>query len=742
MLAALLAVPFVAMAAASAGAAGAAAAALLAPVLLWLAIRAGIGARQRLQKTALELQAIFENASVGFAFTRNRRFERCSPAFRELFGYAPGELESQPGSVVWPSEEDYAALGRDAGPLLLAGKPYVAERRARRKDGSLFCARVLARAVQAGDPSRGTIWMVEDITEKKQAEERLFAEKERAQATLQAIGDAVIVTDVEGRVEFMNPEAEALAGTALADAAGRPIGAVLRLADEAGEALAEDPAHRVLRGGAHVAKASGMALLREDGTLRSVEYSAAPIRNRAGEVDGVVVALRDVTEQHAMAEQVSWQASHDALTGLINRHEFERRVAALLEDSAASGRVHVLLFLDLDQFKVVNDTCGHAAGDELLRQVSRALAASVRQSDALARLGGDEFGVLLCDCPVEPAQRAAEALRRAVEEFCFSWQDKRFKVGVSIGGVVMDETTRTLAQVLSTADAACYLAKDSGRNRVHLVAGDDHAVVERHGQMEWVSRIHKAIEEDRFCLHYQSIVPVGGGAEEGDHFELLLRMVDEANRPVPPMAFIPAAERYHLMPAIDRWVVRTAFRAFARGYAPGGGRRLATAAINLSGATITDPNFLGFLREQFAEHGVPPARICFEVTETATIANLTRAGDFIAEMKRLGCRFSLDDFGSGMSSFAYLKNLPVDYLKIDGGFVKDMHNDPIDAAMVEAIHRIGHVMGIATIAEFVESEEILARLRAIGVDYAQGFGIARPRPLAELLPAPRVALAA
>ncbi len=740
-IAAFLALPIIGAAMYMGDAGGAALGAILAPVLLWLAVRAGERARVSLGETALDLRAIFENASVGIAFTRDRRFERCSPTFCALFGYAPGQMEGLPGAAVWPTAGDYAALGREAGPLLLAGLQYVAERQARRKDGSLFLARVLAKGVEAGNPSRGTIWIVDDITRQKQAEERLFAEKERAQATLQAIGDAVIVTDVQGRVEFMNPVAEGLTGTELLHAAGRPLAQVLRLAHEDGEAV-EEPTGSVLQDGALVTKAAGIVLRRDDGTLRSVEYSAAPIRNRSQQVDGVVVALRDVTEQREMAEQVSWQASHDALTGLINRREFERRVAAAIEETRITGHEHVLLFLDLDQFKVVNDTCGHAAGDELLRQVTHALSRTLRQTDALARLGGDEFGVLLASCPIEPAKRIAESLRRVIEDFCFTSQDNVFKVGVSIGGVVMNDPTRTLAQVLSAADAACYVAKDSGRNRVHLVTGEDHEVVARHGLMEWVSRIHKALEEDRFCLHYQSIAPIDGRDERGDHFELLIRMVDEAGKPVPPMAFIPAAERFHLMPAIDRWVVRTAFRTFATAYAAPGRRRLSTASINLSGATITDPNFLDYVRAQFAEHGVPPQQICFEVTETAAIANLTRATQFITEMKRLGCRFSLDEFGSGMSSFAYLKNLPVDYLKIDGGFVKDMHNDPIDCAMVEAIHRIGHVMGIATIAEFVENDEILAKLRAIGVDYAQGYGVARPRPLDELLPPVAQALAA
>jgi diguanylate cyclase (GGDEF)-like protein/PAS domain S-box-containing protein len=688
-------------------------------------------AEKRLKKKARELEAIFANASIGIAFTREDAIVRCSPALHEIFGYAPGELVGGPAIAVWPSEEDYAALAREAGPPLLAGRRYEAEHLAKRKDGSLFWAHVMAQAVKAGDPSKGTIWIFEDVSEKKRAEERLFAEKERAQATLQAIGDAVIVTDVHGQIEFMNPIAETLTGCDLLSCAGQPVARVLRLADEATAAPVEDPVRKVLAGGGLVAAAASVILARQDGARHSVEYSAAPIRNREQEIDGVVIAFRDVTRQREMAEQVSWQASHDALTGLINRREFERRVEQALADVRRHGGQHALLFLDLDQFKIVNDTCGHAAGDELLRQLSHALAGRIRQTDTLARLGGDEFGVLLANCPIEQAHRVAEALRLAIEDFHFTWQDKIFKVGVSIGGVPISDPSKTLASLMSAADSACYFAKDTGRNRVHLVTGEDGELAERHGQMEWVSRIHRALEEDRFRLWFQEIRPTGARAPGGDHYELLIRMVDEHGKPVPPMAFIPAAERYDLMPAIDRWVVRTALAFFERTYG-GGGRGLECASLNLSGSSINDPNFLAFVKSEFALRRVDPHSVCFEITETAAISNLARAVQFISELKAMGCRFSLDDFGSGMSSFAYLKNLPVDFLKIDGSFVKDMHRDPIDRAMVEAIHRIGNVMGIATVAEFVESEEILACLRSIGVDYAQGYGIARPQPLEEL----------
>jgi len=692
-------------------------------------------AERRLRKRLMELDAIFENASVGIALARDGRIVRCSRALEEMFGYGAGAMQDMDEHALWAPSAEPGTLAAEARAALADGRRYETERPVRRADGSIFCARVIAGALKRDDPSKGTIWIVEDVTERKRAAERLFAEKERAQATLQAIGEAVIVADATGWIEFMNPEAERLTGCDLMQAAGVQVAAVLNLADdESGEPI-EDPVTQVLAGGI-VAQGAGVRLERADGTRLVVDYSAAPVRNARHDVVGAVVALRDVTSAREMERKVSWQATHDELTGLVNRREFERRLSDALAEVRRAGASHAVLFLDLDQFKVVNDTCGHAAGDELLRQLSRALANQIRQSDTLARLGGDEFGVLLAHCPIEQAGRVAEALRRTVEQFHFAWQDKMFRIGVSIGGVPLADPSKTLAEVMSAADAACYHAKDSGRNRVHLITAGDGEIAERHGQMQWVARIHRALDENRLRLWYQEIRPISAralaaDAPPGDRYELLVRMVDERGDPVPPMAFLPAAERYHLMPAIDRWVVEHALEFIERCYA-GGARRLASASVNLSGASVGDPNFLEFLKCLLACSRVEPQTLCFEITETTAVADLARASRFIAALKEIGCRFSLDDFGSGMSSFAYLKNLPVDYLKIDGGFVKNLHRDPIDAAMVEAIHRIGEVMGIATIAEFVENPEILERLRAIGVDYAQGYGIARPRPLEAL----------
>ncbi|MCU0536180.1 MAG: EAL domain-containing protein [Hydrococcus sp. Prado102] len=440
------------------------------------------------------------------------------------------------------------------------------------------------------------------------------------------------------------------------------------------------------------------------------------------------VALRK-SQKH-----LAWQAKHDALTGLVNRREFERRLEVALNDAKTKEQQHSLCYLDLDRFKIVNDSCGHGAGDELLRQVTALLRSQVRTSDVLARLGGDEFGLLLVNCPPQQALAIANALRQSIQEFRFAWEDKTFTIGVSIGLVTLDAATFDLASAVNAADAACYVAKNTGRNRVHLYQSDRGEAAQQQGQIQWVSKLNQALEEDRFCLYYQPIVPVTQSELECDHYEVLLRLYDETGASISPMAFIPAAERYHLMQHIDRWVIRKLFSTQGQHYQECWNRSLETGdrclySINLSGASIADDRFIDFVREQFAIHQIPPQVICFEITETVAISNLAKAKKLIQELKNMGCRFALDDFGSGMSSFAYLRNLPIDYLKIDGGFIKDIVEDSTDLALTEAINNIGHVMGLQTIAEFVENDAILNKLKVLGVDYAQGYGIAKPRPL-------------
>lgn len=436
---------------------------------------------------------------------------------------------------------------------------------------------------------------------------------------------------------------------------------------------------------------------------------------------------QEISDRQRIQHQLSWQAAHDPLTGLANRRQFEQSLEEALIEAKAVNYKHILCYLDLDQFKIVNDTCGHAAGDELLRQVTALLQSKIRKSDVLARLGGDEFGVLLYHCSLELGRRVADKLLESIQAFRFVWHEKMFAIGASIGLVAIDATSESGVSVLSRADTAMYAAKDGGRNRVHVYEAGDHDLVQRCGDMQWVSRIVKALEENRFCLYRQAIAPIQPDNLATHHYELLLRMQDEKGQLVLPMAFIPAAERYNLMSQIDRWVIQTLFCVLQQVNSDA----QSVYTVNLSAASLNDDQFLDFLQQQFLQHQILPSTICFEITETSTIANLKKAAHFIHQLKKIGCHFALDDFGSGMSSLAYLKNLPVDYLKIDGHFIKNIVSDRVSAAMIEAINHIGHVMGLQTIAEFVENEEILEKVKRLGVDYAQGYGIGKPHPFYE-----------
>lgn len=479
----------------------------------------------------------------------------------------------------------------------------------------------------------------------------------------------------------------------------------------------------------------------KDGSLVDVEVSTNLISYE--EKNAFCIVVRDITQRKqaeaALREsekRLSWQASHDSLTGLANRRKFEQLVEQVI-NSANSAMQHALCYLDLDQFKIVNDTCGHVAGDALLRQVSSCFRIGLRKSDALARLGGDEFGILLYQCPLEQAAQIANMLRERIQQLRFTWQEKSFAITVSIGLVVININTQSLANVLSAADAACHVAKNKGRNRVHIYQPGDRELEQQRGEMQWVSRIPKALEENRFRLYYQRIVSLAATECKSEHWEVLLRLEEESGKIVSPMAFIPAAERYNLMHLIDRWVVSTLFAYLEQQYQRIGHYQPAPSqpsmyTVNLSGDSINDEQFINFVQAQFAKFQIPPSIICFEITETTAIINLTKAAQFISELKAVGCYFALDDFGSGMSSFAYLKNLPVDYLKIDGVFIKDIVQDAIASQMVEAISRIATVMKIQTIAEFVENDDILLKLKTLGVDYAQGYGIAQPCPLLEV----------
>ena len=558
---------------------------------------------------------------------------------------------------------------------------------------------------------------------------KLVKEKEQAQITLMSIGDGVITTDAEGFIDQLNPVAERLTGWSYASAHKQPIDRVFQLVTHDHVEL-DNPALQSLVSGLAVYLNADVSLQPKSGSAIAIESTITPINDGRGETIGSVTVFHDVTQARELMAQIEYQANHDALTGLINRSQFERLVRAALQDAHSNQAEHFLFYMDLDQFKVVNDTCGHVAGDDLLRQVTGLLRSMMRQHDTLARLGGDEFGVLLSNCTLTAAYRIASSMLEAMQEYRFLWQEKTFVVGVSIGMVTITTHTESIDKLFSRADSACYAAKDAGRNRIHFYAEDDESLIRREGEMEWVSTITKAFGDGRMCLQAQEIVPIKKSKQK-KHFEVLIRMLDEQGNMIPPGAFLPAAERYNLMPTIDRWVVRTMFRWLHDH--PEFVSNLKTCAINLSGHTLGDDFFPQFVDEQFKQYQISTTHICFEITETAAITNLYKANEFIHTLKSKGCRFSLDDFGSGLSSYSYLKNLPVDYIKIDGAFIRDLEKDQIDFILVKSINEVGHAMGKMTIAEFVENEPILVKLREIGVDYAQGYGIAKPAFLEQIL---------
>lgn len=457
--------------------------------------------------------------------------------------------------------------------------------------------------------------------------------------------------------------------------------------------------------------------------------SFVPLQINDQSTDHMLGVTLDISKQKKAEVKLKYQAQHDILTGLINRFQFEDIVTKLLLSIGQQETEHAMCYLDLDQFKIINDTCGHTAGDELLRQIGTLLKKHIRKQDTLARLGGDEFAILMNISPLDIAKKKAEEILQAIKEFHFSWGGKTFRIGVSIGLVTINETTGNLTELFQQAEAACYFAKDQGRNRIHTYQIDDSMLEQRHGEMQWVGRINQALEANQFCLYAQPIVELDNG--ELKHYELLLRMLDEQNKIIPPGFFLPAAERFNLIEKLDTWVVKHAFKFLSEN--PSFVDKINFVSINLSGPSLTKKEFLEFILQQFKDFKISPDKICFEITETVAVSNLDSASSFISILKLIGCHFALDDFGSGFSSLGYLKNLPVNYLKIDGVFVKDIVNDKIDCAMVKSINDIGHIMGMKTIAEYVENDEIKDILKSIGVDYAQGYGLGKPVPLDEII---------
>lgn len=546
---------------------------------------------------------------------------------------------------------------------------------------------------------------------------------------LDSLAEAIIATDLEGCITYLNAAAERLTGAAAELAISKTLDDIVSLVDEGERRVLNDPVRQALKSGAAVNLSRRALLLsRANDSERSIELSASPIRNANHEVTGAVVLLHDVTELRGLARQMSYQAAHDALTGLVNRREFERRLEEAIDSGHRGDGHHVLCYLDLDHFKTVNDTSGHLAGDNMLREVAKVLRDAVRDSDTVARLGGDEFGFLLIGCPLEKARQIADDVCRAVGEYRFVWKDRIFNIGVSVGLVEISRESGSLEELLTAADSVCYVAKKQGTGHVVVYSARDEALARHSGEIQWLQKLQSALKENRFQLYYQSIVLAHGGEGGGPAMEVLVRMRDEAGNEVQPGEFIRAAERYRLMGLVDRWVVQTTFSGLGRGAISVAANR--SVAINISGQTLADAQFLEFVVECLDRTGVNPAQVCFEIAESTVIANLDHARRFVGVLHGMGCQFALDDFGSGVGSFSNLKNLPMDYLKIDGSFTRNLAHDTVNQAMVAAMIKLARTLNFKVIAEQLEDTAALDAARRMGVDYVQGFAVSRPQPLA------------
>ena len=674
---------------------------------------------QNFKRLETQLGATIRHAPlILFALDAEGRFTLSEGAGLRALGLGPGEVVGRKFQEVYANHPDTLAAAERA----LAGEAFQFEDAV---NGTHLSVSWIP--LKDGDGVLGVAW---DITALRVAEAATGAERDRLLTTLQSISDGVITTDTQGRLTYLNPAAQTLLGIDATSAQGLRVDELLELEDTRTGTNVQHPVEQCLELGA-TTESPERILHRADGGIRVVRMLASPLQRPNRTAQGVVVVLHDHTELWQMTQQLNHQATHDDLTGLCNRREFERRLEESLRTLQEGQTPHAVFYMDLDQFKIINDTCGHQAGDELLRELSERLLHLIRQNDTLARLGGDEFGVLLCHCPPERAEAIAHRILEAVQALRFAWEGRRFDVGVSIGLVPVNGPAHTLPEILSQADSACYAAKEDGRNRIYVWQPTDQALRRRRGEMEWVGRIRAALDEGRLVLFGQAVHPLGPTDPDLAHLEVLMRLRDEDDRLISPGSFIPAAERYHLMPDIDRHVIDHAFAMLARHRAARGdnARCDPTVAINLSGQSLAQESMLEFVTERLQQYAIPPHCIIFEITETAAISHHERAQSLIRTLRYMGCRFSLDDFGSGLSSFGYLKNLPVDFIKIDGSFVRDIAHNAVDSAMVTAIHRVGHVLGLRTIAECVESEATMERLREIGLDFVQGFYLSEPTPL-------------
>jgi diguanylate cyclase (GGDEF)-like protein/PAS domain S-box-containing protein len=655
------------------------------------------------------------------------RIQLANESAASLIGISPEQLEGRDvADLVKPA---YRALFRKTVTQRLAG-----ETAPRRLEIQLINGDEQGLWVEAQSSliefrgSRSILTIARDVSHRKNLEVSLSRSKRQAQYTLESISEGVITTDNEGRIDYMNRAAESMVGANRDDAVGHKTGELFSLIDDADRRALGDPVERCLSIRRRVNMGRRALLVSKDGEHEhSVEISASPIQGPANSISGTVVVFHDVGEIRGLTQQMSYQATHDALTGLINRREFERRLQEAMDSAHAEEAVHILCYMDLDRFKAVNDSCGHIAGDNMLREVSSLIKEQVRDSDFVGRLGGDEFGTLLMGCPIDKAQQIAADICHAVADYRFVWKDKIFNIGISVGLVQISHASGTLQDVVSAADSACYVAKQRGRGQVHVYSARDEAIARDRGDIQWLRQLQDALHEGKFELAMQPIIATGSGDSSGPAVEVLIRMPDERGRHSNSADFLRSAERYQLMPQIDRWVINATLAAINAQEIRLAGNR--SCAINISGQTLGDEGFLDFVVEALDHSGVTPGNICFEVTESAISSNVQYAQRFIEVLHGIGCEFALDDFGSGLGSFSSLKDLPVDYLKIDGTYTHNLSTDLVNQEMVAAMIKLARTMQFKVVAEQVEEQEDFDWLRDKGVDFVQGNFVDPPAPL-------------
>ncbi|MEM1173258.1 MAG: EAL domain-containing protein [Pseudomonadota bacterium] len=567
-----------------------------------------------------------------------------------------------------------------------------------------------------------------DVSHRKSLEVSLSRSKRQAQYTLESIAEGVLTTDNEGRIDYMNLAAESLLGVKRDDAVGHRTAELFKLVDDVDRRSLGDPVERCLAIRRRVNMGRRAVMISNDGEQEhSVEITASPIRGPGKSISGTVVVVHDVSELRGLTRKMSYQATHDPLTGLINRREFERRLDEAMDTAHAEEAVHMLFYMDLDRFKAVNDSCGHLAGDNMLREVAALIKEQVRDSDFVGRLGGDEFGALLIGCPIDKARQIASDVCDAIAKYRFVWKDKIFNIGISIGLVEISHVSGTVQDVMSAADSACYVAKQQGKGRVHVYSAKDELIARERGDIQWLRELQDALHEDSFELAVQPIIAMSNNVSTGPAVEVLIRLPDGSGKTVKTSEFLKSAERYQLMPQIDRWVVNATLAALASGDIKLAGKR--SCSINLSGQTLADEAFLGFVVEGLDRTAVSPSSICFEVTEKAILNNVQHAQRFIEVLHGIGCDFSLDDFGSGLGSFSSLKHLPIDYLKIDGMYTRNLNTDEVNQEMVSAMIKLARTMQFRVVAEQVEHQEDFDWLRREGVDFMQGHFVESPATL-------------